>query len=180
MAVQSCLTERLRLEPIKREHADDLWRLQQDRGIAQWYAGPWSRAEAGRNAAMIGLAWETEGVHKWMAYDRISGVLVGRGGLSRAIIDGRNRLEIGWAVRERFWGRGYAAEIGRAGLGFAFVEGLAGVHDDARSHSTQSGVEASRAMRGSLGNGANLISFWPIRSLGQAEHLSIPVDQVCG
>jgi RimJ/RimL family protein N-acetyltransferase len=29
-------------------------------------------------------------------------------------------LEIGWAVRRGFWGRGYASEIGRAGLAFAF------------------------------------------------------------
>jgi hypothetical protein len=31
-----------------------------------------------------------------------------------------NWLELGWALRGGFWGRGYAAEIGRAGLEFAF------------------------------------------------------------
>ena len=31
-----------------------------------------------------------------------------------------NWLEIGWALRREFWGRGYASEIGRAGLAFAF------------------------------------------------------------
>jgi len=29
-------------------------------------------------------------------------------------------LEIGWALRREYWGHGYAAEIGRAGLKFAF------------------------------------------------------------
>ena len=29
-------------------------------------------------------------------------------------------LEIGWALRPGFWGLGYASEIGRAGLEFAF------------------------------------------------------------
>src|SRR5204862_2639192 len=29
-------------------------------------------------------------------------------------------LEIGWALRPEFWGLGYASEIGRAGLEFAF------------------------------------------------------------
>jgi RimJ/RimL family protein N-acetyltransferase len=47
-----------------------------------------------------------------MAYDRIPGELVGRGGLSRAHIEGRDRLEIGWALRRKFWGYGYATEIG--------------------------------------------------------------------
>ena len=31
-----------------------------------------------------------------------------------------NWLEIGWALRREFWGRGYASEIGRPGLAFAF------------------------------------------------------------
>ena len=88
------------------------------------------------------------GVHKWIAYDRVTGEVIGRGGLSRTPIDDdwcqiyaylpaepwvraahesqrpfvahANWLEIGWALRREFWGRGYASEIGRAGLAFAF------------------------------------------------------------
>ena len=37
-------------------------------------------------------------------------------------VDGEVRLEIGWTVHSRLWGRGYASEIGRAGLDFAFGE----------------------------------------------------------
>jgi len=59
-------------------------------------------------------------VHKWMAYRRDTGELVGRGGLSYADLAGSRRLEVGWAVRGPLWGRGYATEIGRAGLDFAF------------------------------------------------------------
>jgi RimJ/RimL family protein N-acetyltransferase len=29
-------------------------------------------------------------------------------------------LEIGWALRRDHWGQGYASEIGRAGLSYAF------------------------------------------------------------
>jgi RimJ/RimL family protein N-acetyltransferase len=88
------------------------------------------------------------GVHKWIGYDRVSGEVVGRGGLSRTPVDDdwgqlypflpaapwvrvahevrrpfiahANWLEIGWALRREFWEGGYAAEIGRAGLAFAF------------------------------------------------------------
>ncbi len=38
----------------------------------------------------------------------------------RPFVAHANWLEIGWALRREFWGRGYAAEIGRAGLAFAF------------------------------------------------------------
>jgi RimJ/RimL family protein N-acetyltransferase len=35
---------------------------------------------------------------------------------------GQARLEIGWVLRGQFWGQGYATEIGRTGLAFAFDE----------------------------------------------------------
>ncbi len=115
------LTARLRLEPVRSEHAEDLWRLFQDPAVAAWY-GTWTFAMAQREAARIADAWAADGVHKWMAYDRLSGALVGRGGLSRAHVAGQDRLEIGWALLRTCWGYGYATEIGRAGLAFAFDE----------------------------------------------------------
>lgn len=119
------LTARLRLEPIGPEHATDLWRLFQDPAVAEWY-GVWTLEMAQREAARIARAWQTDGVHKWMAYDRVSGALIGRGGLSRARIAGQERLELGWALLRPCWGYGYATEIGRAGLAFAFDELAAG------------------------------------------------------
>ncbi|WP_203660040.1 GNAT family N-acetyltransferase [Actinocatenispora rupis] len=116
------LTDRLRLLPIGPDLAGDLWLAHQDDDVARWYAGRWSRDEAERAAAAMGRAWHDDGVHKWLAYARDSGELVGRGGLSYAEVDGRRRLEVGWAVRSPHQGRGYATEIGRAGLAHAFGE----------------------------------------------------------
>lgn len=130
----SRLTARLRLEPIGRKHADELWRLYQDPVIAEWNAGSWSYDEAAAFGARCALGWEQDGVNKWMAYASGDGALVGRGGLSRLAkpravtqiaaltsetswID--QRLEVGWAIRREFQGRGYATEIGREALGFA-------------------------------------------------------------
>lgn len=96
----------------------------------------------------MGESWRHHGVHKWLAYDRATGEVIGRGGLSRTPVDDdwgqlyrflpaepwvhvphedrrpfvahAHWLELGWAVRHPFWGLGYASEIGRAGLAFAF------------------------------------------------------------
>jgi RimJ/RimL family protein N-acetyltransferase len=119
-AVRTRLTSRLRLEPIGRQHAGDLWRLHQDEALAAWWGGRWTAATAQHRAAETGDEWESLGVGKWMAYSRADGGLVGRGGLSRAPVDGQERLEVGWVVRSDLWGRGYATEIGRAALAFAF------------------------------------------------------------
>jgi RimJ/RimL family protein N-acetyltransferase len=117
-------TERLRLEPVGRSHVEDLWRLHQDDAVAQWYGGSWTQERAQREAVRFGSAWRTRGFHKWMAYGRTSGELIGRGGLSTAMVDGEEQLEIGWTLRGAFWGQGYATEIGRAGLAFAFDDSL--------------------------------------------------------
>ena len=145
------LTGRLRLEPITPAHADDLWTIHNDEHVARWYGG-WTptQDEALERAMAMAQSWRHFGAHKWMAYDRETGELVGRGGPSPTPADedwGRidkflpqepwvretrrgperdlvhaNWVEIGWALRHQFWGRGYATEIGRAGLAYSFDE----------------------------------------------------------
>ena len=119
---RSWLTDRLRLVPIGPEHVDDLVALHADEAVAAWSGGPWSVADARRRAEWAQQRWREVGVDKWMAYDRSDGSLVGRGGVSLQVVDGAERLEVGWTVASRLWGRGYASEIGRAGLEFAFTE----------------------------------------------------------
>ena len=114
------LTDRLRLEPLGHEHVDDLVALHGDPAVAAWYEGPWSDADARTRIDRAVAAWETDGADRWMAYDRSTGVLVGRGGLALADVDGSRHFEVGWTVRGDLWGRGYATEMGRAGLAFAF------------------------------------------------------------
>ena len=120
-----------------------------DDAVAPWYDG-WSPslAEARERAREIADAWRHHGIHKWMAYDRQTGDVVGRGGLSRTAINDdwaqlyaflpeqpwvdeahpiehpfrahARWVETGWALRRKYWGHGYASEIGQASLTYAF------------------------------------------------------------
>jgi RimJ/RimL family protein N-acetyltransferase len=110
-------TERLRLVPIDARHASELWELHQDEGIARWY--PLSKEEALRFVERMESSW-ARGVGKWLAYEESTGAFVGRGGPSWAVVEGAGCVEMGWALRQELWGRGYATEIGRAGLDHAF------------------------------------------------------------
>lgn len=149
IAGASRFTTRLRLEPVGPTNAADLWLVHRDDEVQRRYDNERpSREQAERRARFMGESWRLHGVHKWIAYDRMSGEVVGRGGLSRTPVDDdwgqlyallppqpwvraahgsrepfvahANWLEIGWALRREFWGRGYASEIGRAGLAYAF------------------------------------------------------------
>jgi RimJ/RimL family protein N-acetyltransferase len=148
-ACVSRFTRRLRLEPAGSANARDLWLVHTDDQVWPWYGDEKpSFGQVEQWAKFMGDSWRFHGVHKWVAYDRLSGEVVGRGGLSRTPVDDdwgqtyaflpaepwvhaahenrrpfiahANWLEIGWAVRGEFWGQGYASEIGRAGLAFAF------------------------------------------------------------
>jgi RimJ/RimL family protein N-acetyltransferase len=141
--------ERLRLEPVGPDNAHDLWLVQSDDAVWPWYGtSKPTLAEAGVSAREMGESWRLHGVHKWIAYDRVSGEVIGRGGLSRTPVDDdwgqlyrllpdepwvrrpypgdqpfvahADWVEIGWALRGAYWGRGYAAELGRAALSYAF------------------------------------------------------------
>lgn len=143
-------TARLRLEPISHHHAADYYRVFQDDAIACWYAGKLSRAAAQQAVQEAEQRWQAIGFHKWLIYEQASGEVVGRAGLSalplayaqgaiRAClpavpwvdetlaIAGETALaqrwcEIGWALRGAFWGQGYATEVGRYSLQFAFEQ----------------------------------------------------------
>lgn len=161
------LTERLRLEPIGPANARDLWLVHNDDDVAKWYDGVKPSAEdTEREAKVIAYCWRVLGIHKWIAYDRLTGELIGRGGCSRTPVDddwgqihaflppepwvrephGARRprvhahwLEIGWALLPQFWGQGYASEIGRAGLDYAFdVLGVEAVVSCTARHNTRS------------------------------------------
>lgn len=141
-------TERLRLDPITTDHAPELWRIHNHDAVACWYQN-WrpTLQEVTDWAATMQDSWAHFGVHKWIAHHRITGELVGRGGASPTPADedwGRinqflpqepwatgtrrgprgdvvhaNWVELGWALLPEFWGAGFAAEIGQAGLTYA-------------------------------------------------------------
>lgn len=81
-------TMRLRLEPIGPANARDLWLIHNDDDVSYWYDGEKpSLTQAEQWAQSMGDSWRFHSVHKWIAYDRLSGEVVGRGGLSRTPVD---------------------------------------------------------------------------------------------
>ena len=76
------MTERLRLEPITGDHTEDYFLVFQDDALARWYAGKPTLEQAQRDANEAERIWKTIGFHKWLVYERESGAVVGRGGVS--------------------------------------------------------------------------------------------------
>jgi RimJ/RimL family protein N-acetyltransferase len=118
-------TARLRLERLRAEHADELKALILDARVA---ATLWPRPEPPSEAEVLeSLAakiehWERYGFGMWLARDRASGEMVGRGGLQFTYSPGLNEIEAGWAIVPERWGEGLATELAWASVEAAFGE----------------------------------------------------------
>ena len=112
------LTPRLALAAVGLDDVDDLVQLYADPEVGRW-TGPWNRASVQDWAHSMSVRWAEDGVGKWMAYERATGSLVGRGGFTRIVLEAEPVLELGWVIHDALTGHGYATELGRAALDWA-------------------------------------------------------------
>ena len=111
-------TERLVLRMFRESDTDAYAEMVSDPEVMRFLGKPMSRAEAWRNMAMMLGHWHLRGYGMWAVEEKASGEMVGRIGCWRP--EGWPGLEVGWTLRRRFWGRGYATEAARASVAYAF------------------------------------------------------------
>jgi ribosomal-protein-alanine N-acetyltransferase len=74
----------------------------------------------GSNQRLL-AGWENDGFSWWIARYRLDGTFVGRGGLRRVQVGGRDEVEIGYGLAAEFWGQGLATEIAEASVRVGFA-----------------------------------------------------------
>jgi ribosomal-protein-alanine N-acetyltransferase len=118
-------TERMILERLRLEHAEEQMRLLLDPRVS---ATLWLRPEPATEADILGgLAakvdhWSRHGFGMWLLRDRATGEAVGRGGLQYTYTAGLNDVEAGWAIVPERWGEGLATELAAACIEVAFEQ----------------------------------------------------------
>ncbi len=121
MVTEAMETERLVLRMFRESDTDAYAEMVADPEVMRFLGGsPLPRAEAWRNMAMVLGHWHLRGYGTWAVEEKGSGELGGRIGCWQP--EGWPGLEVGWALRRRFWGRGYATEAARASMDYAFNE----------------------------------------------------------
>jgi [ribosomal protein S5]-alanine N-acetyltransferase len=116
-------TDRMVLERVRADHAEELFALLGDPLIARTlYASgvPQSDAEMADNLVGKLGHWERYGFGMWLLRDRETGATVGRGGLQHTFVDGREEIEVGWVIAPARWGEGLATEMAHAAVRVAF------------------------------------------------------------
>jgi len=64
--------------------------------------------------------WDRHGFGLWLLRDAVTGRVVGRGGLLRQRIEGRDEVEAGWAIVPERWREGLATELAMRSIAAAF------------------------------------------------------------
>ncbi len=117
--ITSVLTPRLRLRRLEDGDRQIIRRMDADPEI-MGAAGVRTAEESDRFVAEQIGHWERNGFGVWMAFDRISQVCVGRGGLRHVTVAGEDVVQVGYGLFPGFWGHGLATEMTMASIRVAF------------------------------------------------------------
>jgi ribosomal-protein-alanine N-acetyltransferase len=112
--VERLVTLRMTGERLRDDHAPELIALLGDPRV---WPTLWPDPDGPTEADVIdGLQtgiehWRVHGFGLWLLRDRHTGAPVGRGGLQRTHVAGRDEVEVAWAIVPERWGEGLATEL---------------------------------------------------------------------
>ena len=99
---------------------DEYFVMLSDEDFIACYGVAYDRKQAQQRLLADIEHWEKHGFGPWMWCDKVSGNYVGRGGLRCLKIADIDEVELGYAVKQEYWGCGLAREIGLAAIEIGF------------------------------------------------------------
>jgi RimJ/RimL family protein N-acetyltransferase len=106
-------TVRLSAERLREDHLADLVALHLDADVSRYLGGVRS-AEKTKTYLDANLAhWDQHGFGLWVLRTK-DGVFAGRAGIRHILVDDIDEIEIAYAFKREFWGRGLASETATA------------------------------------------------------------------
>jgi ribosomal-protein-alanine N-acetyltransferase len=114
-------TQRLILRHFCLDHLDRLAEMHGDPEVMRYLGGRTrDRAETLTRLEANIRTWNEHGFGMFAAFEKATGVMVGRCGL--AFLDNTPEVEVGYMLARDFWGQGYATEAARTCLRFGFED----------------------------------------------------------
>ena len=113
-------TPRLLLRVQRAEDFEYFAELQSDEEACRFIGGTAPRAAAWRKFLQMPGAWVLQGFGMFAVIEKSSGEWIGNIGPWQP--EGWPGTEVGWALRRKAWGKGYALEAATAAIDWAFDE----------------------------------------------------------
>jgi RimJ/RimL family protein N-acetyltransferase len=143
------VTQRLTLRPWRVDDADEALAVYGAAAVARWLSPAMDSVPDVEAMRLVLQQWIAEAERlpdpagRWAVELRPEGRLIG-GAVLLPLPPGGEDLEMGWQLRPEEWGRGYAAEAGRAVARWAFDEGYDEILAVARPGNTRAQATARR------------------------------------
>jgi len=109
-------TDRMIARQIQTTDFDDIFKLHNDPLVARTLGGTKTESEVKQCLVNYINQWQKHGYCYWIFFDKKTSEFIGRGGLRHVSINNRDEVEIGFSVKSKFWGKGFATEIGKTAI----------------------------------------------------------------
>jgi RimJ/RimL family protein N-acetyltransferase len=119
-SIDTVRTPRLLLTRPAELDLPDLVRLFTDPEVSATLGGVRSHDEIRAMFDRYVAHWAKNGFGLWILRDPDTGAFIGRGGLRIYPTDGRDEVEVGYALMAPYWGQGLATELARESVRIAF------------------------------------------------------------
>ncbi|MEH2291183.1 GNAT family N-acetyltransferase [Nostoc sp.] len=104
-------TQRMFAEYLQSKHLNELYRMHQNKQVMATLGGVRSDEET-RLLILNNLNhWQLYGFGLWVFRDKVNNQFVGRAGLRNTHVEGKDEVELAYALIAKFWGKGLATEM---------------------------------------------------------------------
>jgi len=118
--LQSFKTDRLAAFPLAESDRQDLFLMHQNQNVMATLGGVRSEDESNKWLLENLNHWNRHGFGIWIFRMASDGQFIGRSGLRRVAVGGGTEVELGYALLDNHWGKGFATEIAREILKIGF------------------------------------------------------------
>lgn len=118
--METFYTNRMFAERLRFIHLNELNKMHQDKQVMATLGGVRSNEDT-RLFILNNLHhWQNYGFGLWVFRDKITNQFVGRAGLRKTDVEGKDEVELAYALMAKFWGQGLATEMGEGILRIGF------------------------------------------------------------
>jgi RimJ/RimL family protein N-acetyltransferase len=106
-------TERLNAERLSADHFEELCRMHHDERVMATLGGTRSDDDTYRYLLKNLDHWKQHGYGLWIFRDKETNAFAGRGGIRHLTVEGKDEIELAYALRSEYWGKGLATEMAK-------------------------------------------------------------------
>ena len=119
-SVETFSTDRLIARRLRSDDFDEICQMHRDPKVMATLGGVRDEEETRQFFRRNVDHWDTHGYGLWIFRDKARDRFVGRAGLRNVTVGGSDEIEVAYALRREWWGKGLATEMAKAVLEVGF------------------------------------------------------------